>query len=44
MGESQADDVVVYVDRGQQVVYWADSEDTYIRHRVVDETSKGYVT
>ena len=49
MGDEQANDVVLYVDVGepqldQQVVYWADSEQTYIRHRVVDETPQGYVT
>jgi len=47
--DEQANDVVLYVDVGepqldQQVVYWAASEQTYIRHRVVDETPQGYVT
>jgi signal peptidase len=49
MGEEQANDVVLYVDQGepeigQQVVYYAESEQTYIRHRVVNETEQGYVT
>jgi hypothetical protein len=49
MGDEQANDVVLYVDLGepqldQQVVYYAESEQTYIRHRVVNETPQGYVT
>ena len=49
MGPDQADDVVLYVDLGepkigQQVIYWADSEQTYIRHRVVEHTDRGYIT
>jgi len=48
MGPHQIDDIVVYQGLtepqiGEQVVYYADSRQTYILHRIVDKTPRGYI-